>query len=310
MSSALEPGIAPKRHVAKWGGMAAACAVAGALTAGFAAAGRAPRAARSVHLLYHGPPGRVFFNTATIERSQRGSYFEVCGFSQGYFGLQELGDGKKVVIFSVWDAGRGNNPGVSGADRHARVLYQGTGAKASHFGGEGSGEHIFYNYNWRLGSTYRFMVIARAVAERTAYAAYFYLNRARTWKHLATFSTLAGKSAGLLGGYYSFIEDFLRNTRSAMQVRRACYGPGWVRGVRGCWRELARATFTASDSVWEAKKSIDSGVAKGRFYLQTGGNTRQHTKLGSMLTLPRIAQNPPAIARCRPVEPRGTKRLR
>jgi hypothetical protein len=290
--------------------MAAACAVAGALTAGFAAAGRAPRAARSVHLLYHGPPGRVFFNTATIERSQRGSYFEVCGFSQGYFGLQELGDGKKVVIFSVWDAGRGNNPGVSGADRHARVLYQGTGAKASHFGGEGSGEHIFYNYNWRLGSTYRFMVIARAVAERTAYAAYFYLNRARTWKHLATFSTLAGKSAGLLGGYYSFIEDFLRNTRSAMQVRRACYGPGWVRGVRGCWRELARATFTASDSVWEAKKSIDSGVAKGRFYLQTGGNTRQHTKLGSMLTLPRIAQNPPAIARCRPVEPRGTKRLR
>ena len=297
MSSALEPGIAPKRHVTRWGGMAAACAVAGALTAGFAAAGRAPRAARSVHLLYHGPPGRVFFNTATIERSQRGSYFEVCGFSQGYFGLQELGDGKKVVIFSVWDAGRGNNPGVSGADRHARVLYQGTGAKASHFGGEGSGEHIFYNYNWRLGSTYRFMVIARAVAERTAYAAYFYLNRARTWKHLATFSTLAGKSAGLLGGYYSFIEDFLRNTRSAMQVRRACYGPGWVRGVRGCWRELARATFTASDSVWEAKKSIDSGVAKGRFYLQTGGNTRQQAKLGSVLTLPRVEQGPPAIAR-------------
>ncbi len=296
-SSALEPGIAPRRHVAKWGGMAAACAIAGALAAGSAAAGPAPRAARSVHLLYHGPPGRVFFNTVTVERSWRGSYFEVCGFSQGYFGLQELGDGKKVVIFAVWDTSRWNNPGIPESDRRVRVLHLGTGAKASRFGGEGTGEHIFYNYNWRPGRTYRFAVVARAVAQRTAYAAYFYLNRAKIWKHLATFGTLAGKSAGLLGGYYSFIEDFLRNPRSAMQVRRALYGPDWVRDAAGSWCELTKAVFTASDSAWEARESIDGGVAKGRFYLQTGGNTRQHTKLGSVLTLPRVEQGPPAIAR-------------
>ncbi len=60
-----------------------------------------PRAARSVHLGYPAPQATAFYNELTVERSTPGSYFMACGFSHGYFGIQELADGKKVAIFSV-----------------------------------------------------------------------------------------------------------------------------------------------------------------------------------------------------------------
>src|SRR5687767_14843250 len=62
-----------------------------------------PRAARSVHLWWPAPAADIFYNELTVEQSVPGSYFMACGFQQGYFGIQELGDGRKVVLFSVWD---------------------------------------------------------------------------------------------------------------------------------------------------------------------------------------------------------------
>ena len=47
------------------------------------------------------------------------------------------------------------------------------------------------------------------------------------WQHMATFSTLA--NGHLLRGYYSFVEDFLRNGQSAKVVHRANFGNGWIR---------------------------------------------------------------------------------
>src|SRR5689334_8978105 len=69
-----------------------------------------PRAARSVHLGYQAPESNVFYNELTVEKSTPGSYFMACGFQHGYFGIQELGNSKKVVIFSVWDPGNQNDP--------------------------------------------------------------------------------------------------------------------------------------------------------------------------------------------------------
>ncbi len=48
--------------------------------------------------------GVAFTNEITIQESAVGSYFMVCGWDKGYFGLQELGNGKKLLIFSVWDS--------------------------------------------------------------------------------------------------------------------------------------------------------------------------------------------------------------
>jgi hypothetical protein len=63
-------------------------------------------ACRSVHLHYPAPEGDAFFNEVKVEKSAEGTYFCVCGFSKGYYGIQELGNGKKLLIFSVWAASR------------------------------------------------------------------------------------------------------------------------------------------------------------------------------------------------------------
>ena len=68
-----------------------------------ASAADPPRAARSVHLFYTAAEADWFYNELTVEQSTPGTYFMACGFSHGYFGMQELTNGKKVVLFSVWD---------------------------------------------------------------------------------------------------------------------------------------------------------------------------------------------------------------
>ena len=60
------------------------------------------RAARSVHWGWAAPDATLFYNEMVIDQSTTGSYFMACGWNTGYFGIQELGDGKKVAIFSVW----------------------------------------------------------------------------------------------------------------------------------------------------------------------------------------------------------------
>ncbi|HEY0075606.1 MAG TPA: DUF3472 domain-containing protein, partial [Abditibacteriaceae bacterium] len=116
-----------------------------------------PKAARSVHLGYPAPEGTLFYNEATIEESTPGSYFMACGFHRGYFGIQELSNAKKVVIFSVWDPTVGDNPNAVATEKRVEVLSQGEGVEVSRFGGEGTGGKSMWSYGWKLGSTYRFL---------------------------------------------------------------------------------------------------------------------------------------------------------
>ncbi|HEV2688180.1 MAG TPA: DUF3472 domain-containing protein, partial [Bryobacteraceae bacterium] len=151
------------------------------------------------------------------------------------------------------------------------------------FGGEGTGAQCLFNYNWQTGETRRFYVATQVEGEKTAYSAYFYLDQSKSWKHLATFRTRTGGEK--LKGLYSFIEDFRRNTLSAAEVRRATFLNGWIQ-AGGQWNPLLAARFTASNSAWEAKDSIDAGVADGGFYLQTGGDTKTTTPLNSKMDRP------------------------
>ena len=67
-------------------------------------------ACRSVHLAYPAPECVAFYNELTVEKSADGTYFMAAGWSKGYFGIQELASGKKLVLFSVWDPTSGDNP--------------------------------------------------------------------------------------------------------------------------------------------------------------------------------------------------------
>jgi len=252
-----------------------------------------PRAARSVHLGYVAPEAAVFYNELTVEKSVPGSYFMACGFNHGYFGIQELGKGKKVVIFSVWDPTKGDDPNAVADEHRVEVLYKADDVVARRFGGEGTGGQSFFDYDWRIGETYRFLVKATVAERKTAYAAYLFLPESKTWKHLVTFRTFTGGDR--LKGLYSFIEDFRRDGKSATEVRRATFSNGWVQNRQGRWDPLLKARFTASGATWEAKETIDAGVVKEQFYLQTGGDTRTTTPLGTLMEHPAGSGTPPEL---------------
>jgi len=248
-------------------------------------------ACRSVHLVYPAPTGAMFYNEVSISQSAPGTYFMTCGWSKGYFGIQELSSGKKVVIFSVWDPAAGDNPANVPAEKQVKMLHKDADVRVGRFGNEGTGGQSFYNYDWKANETYRFLVAAQPDGpERTAYAGYFYIPEKQEWKHLVTFSTLTPEGE-LLRGYYSFVEDFQRNKVSTTRVRQANFGGGWIKTADGQWTSLDKARFSADRN---PVTNIDAGADDSRFFLATGGNTENtHAKLRDTITLPAGDRRPP-----------------
>jgi hypothetical protein len=239
-------------------------------------------ACRSVHLFYSAPEGVAFYNEVTVGQSSAGTYFMACGFDLGYFGIQELGNGKKLVLFSVWDPGKQADPNQVAADKRVKLLYQGEGVRIGRFGNEGTGGQSFFDFDWKVGKTYRFFVTARPAGDRTEFAGYFYLPEQKAWKHLVTFSTIS-QGRGLRG-YYSFIEDFRRDRVSATEARRARLGNGWILSKDQQWVALTQARFTADNN---PAININAGVVGDCFFLATGGQTKNTgTPLGKLIRRP------------------------
>lgn len=257
------------------------------------------RACRSVHLWWSNqaietPEATAFYNEAIVDESTGGSYFMACGFSKGYFGIQELVNGKKIALFSVWEPGAQNNPNVTPEERRVKELAHGEGVRVKRFGGEGTGGQSFYDYDWEIGESVRFIVYAKPDGpDRTQYAGYIYLPKEHRWQHMATFSTIA--NGHLLRGYYSFVEDFRRNGKSATVVHRARFGNGWVLAKAGdndfTWQPLDQARFTADNT---PTMNIDSGAERDWIYLQTGGETKNDaTALRDTTALEQAERYPP-----------------
>jgi hypothetical protein len=239
-------------------------------------------ACRSVHLGFPAAEGVAFYNEVTVDQSAAGTYFMVCGFDLGYFGIQELDDGKKLVLFSVWDPGQQDDPNQVEKDKRVKLLYQGEKVRVGRFGNEGTGGQSFFDYNWKMGETYRFFVAARPAGDHTEFAGHFYVPERKTWKHLVTFSTISQGHG--LRGYYSFIEDFRRNRVSATEARQARFGNGWVLSKDGQWVALTRARFTADSN---PVLNINAGLAGDRFFLATGGETKNSgTPLQALINRP------------------------
>lgn len=259
---------------------------------GLADEGILPRAARSVHLAWECPAADVFSLEVFAERTVPGSYFMVCGWQVGYLGLQELADGRRVVLLSVWDDAQGDDPAAVPADRRVEVVSHGEGVRIRRFGGEGTGGQAMMDFPWRTNVPYRFVVRARVEGERTRYAGWVRDEELDGWRHVVTFRTRTGGRA--MTGLYSFVEDFRRDGRSAGEERRACFRGGWVRELSGSWRPLTRARFTASGAEWEARDSIRAEVRQhDTFVLATGGTVRPELPLGSVLEIRPPERNPP-----------------
>jgi hypothetical protein len=249
-------------------------------------------ACRSVHLWYPAPTGTAFYNELTVEKSADGTYFMACGWSKGYFGIQELASGKKLVLFSVWDPAAGDDPAKVSPDKRVKLLSRDKAVRVKRFGSEGTGGQSFFDYDWKVGKTYRFLVTAKGDGlDRTAYSGYFYVPEQKAWKHLVTFSTPTPRGE-LLRGYYSFVEDFRRNKVSATKVRKARYSNGWVQSPSGKWVSLIKARFTADAN---PVLNIDAGKSGTAFFLATGGGTANTTTtLRETITREAKAGKPPA----------------
>ena len=243
-----------------------------------------PRAARSVHWGWPAPDAEIFTTSMIVDHSVPGSYFMACGWNTGYFGIQELVNGKKVIIFSVWDPTKGDNPNAVRSEERVECLFNDPQMRIRRFGGEGTGGQCMGDFEWRLGETNRFLVRATVEGEKTTYTGF--VVQIRQWRKLVSFRTRTGGKP--LKGVYSFVEDFRRDYKSAQEKRKARFGEGWVKTTSGDWVALARGRFTASDAKWEARDSINAGLEGLWFYLQTGGETENNFPLRSFAERPLI----------------------
>ena len=257
-------------------------------------------ACRSVHLAYPAPEGTAFYNEVTVEASAEGTYFCACGFNQGYFGIQEQRAGKKVAIFSVWEPGQQDDPNSVDPANRVKLVARDEAVRVGRFGNEGTGGQSFLDLDWKTGETYRFLVTAKPDGDRTVFSASIAPPGATRWRHLASFSTLAkGK---LLGGYYSFIEDFRRDKVSATIERRAEFGGGWIQARDGRWLPLAKARFTADSNPSLAIDAGPTGPEAGRFFLATGGKVEnRHAKLRDLIELKPAADRREMASRPAPI---------
>lgn len=225
-------------------------------------------ACRSVHLQYRAPSGTAFYNEVIIDKSAEGTYFCVCGFKQGYYGLQETRGGRKLLIFSVWDPGKQNDPNTVVEEQRVKLLYCDEAVRVGRFGNEGTGGQSFFDYDWKPGEKYRFLVTVSVNDQRTEFTSWFFVPEEKSWKKLATFSTITGGKR--LSGYYSFVEDFRRNRISTQDARQARFGNGAVRDEQGIWQSLTEARFTADSN---PVLNINAGQQDAMFFLATGGKT-------------------------------------
>lgn len=228
------------------------------------------RAARSVHWGWAAPDSTLFYNEMIVDESTRGSYFMACGWNTGYFGIQELSNGKKVAIFSVWDPTKGDDPNAVTTEKRVELLHEGDGVRIKRFGGEGTGGQCMIDFDWAIGQTNKFMVRATQADGKTAYEGHLWIPAENQWKHLVTFRTRTGDRK--FNGFYSFVEDFRRDYKSVRDTRTARFGNAWAKSEEGHWTALRRGRFTASGATWESKDNIDGFLKNGWFTLRTGGD--------------------------------------
>lgn len=234
------------------------------------------RQCRSVHLGYAMKESTAIYTEVVAQKSAPGTYFCAMGFNRGYFGMQELANGKKLIIFSVWDKSNTNNKHAVEESKRARVLEKGEGVRTGRFGGEGTGAQSFYDYAWKIGEKVRFLVQAKQLTvdgtQFTDFKGWFYDNQRKVWQHMTTLRT---PTSGIkLRGGYGFVEDFRRNYKSAKLVRRARFQNTWSMGTDGKWIPMTKARFTGDRN---PAVNVDAGKEGDGFFLQTGGNTEMKT---------------------------------
>lgn len=252
----------------------------------------------SVHLGYQLPTKETkavwFYNEVTVPEGNdvMGSYFMANGFGQGYFGMQVNSSTERRILFSVWSPFKTDNPKEIPEDMRIKMLKKGKDVHTGKFGNEGSGGQSFYRYNWKAGSTYRFLLKGVPVKNRcTEYTAYFYAPEVGQWKLIASFRR--PQTHTYLTHLHSFLENFIPDMGATNREVR--FSNQWICDVKGQWTQLDKARFTADATARkEARMDYSGGAKQQDFFLTNCGFFDDQVTIGTIFTR-ELSDNKPHI---------------
>lgn len=250
----------------------------------------------SVHLSYEIPSdaGDVayFYNEITVPTGNdvEGSYFMANGFGEGYFGIQVNSTTERRILFSVWSPFKTDKPTEIPEDQKIILLKKGNDVHAGAFGNEGSGGQSYRKYNWKSGTTYRFLLKGiPSENNSTDYSAYFYAPEVGKWELIASFRR--PKTTTYLKRPHSFLENFI--PQNGNLTRMAYYTNQWVCNTSGQWIELTRTKFTADATARkEARLDYAGGSEGDKFYLKNCGFFNENTLIDSSFSRTGTGQKP------------------
>lgn len=237
----------------------------------------------SVHLGYVLPKEDVewFYNEVIVpeEGDIPSSYYMACGFSQGYFGMQNNSPHKRRILFSVWSPFETDNPAEIPDSLRVTLVKKGENTIINDFGNEGSGGQSYIHYDWKAGERCRFLMGVKPDGNgNTIYTAYFFDNNKGEWSLIASFRR--PRTSTWYTGAYSFLENF--NPVMGYINRKAYYTNQWARTTDGRWVPVSKARFTC-DTTGAREMRLDyiGGIEGDCFFLSMGGFFDEYMKSGT-----------------------------
>ena len=227
----------------------------------------------SVHLGYVLPKEDIewFYNELIVpeEGDIPSSYYMACGFSQGYFGMQNNTPYKRRVLFSVWSPFETDNPAEIPDSLRVTLVKKGENTIINDFGNEGSGGQSYIHYDWKAGERCRFLMGVKPDGNgNTIYTAYFFDNNKGEWSLIASFRR--PKTSTWYTGAHSFLENF--NPVMGYINRKVYYANQWARTTDGRWLPVSKARFTCDTTgAKEMRLDYTGGVEGDNFFLSMGG---------------------------------------
>jgi hypothetical protein len=239
----------------------------------------------SVHLNFQVPENagniEYFYNEIIVPENNDilGSYFMACGFAQGYFGIQVNSDTERRVLFSVWSPFNTDNPNEIPEDQKIKLLKKGADVYTGEFGNEGSGGQSYYKYNWKAGTTCKFLLKANPTGNgETDFTAWFYAPEVGKWKLIASFRR--PKTNTFVTRPHSFLENFYTETGNV--TRKGIYSNQWIYNTEKKWIEITKMKFTADATARKESRMDYSGGAENQtFFLQNCGFFSETTTIDS-----------------------------
>jgi len=243
----------------------------------------------SVHLNYQIPEttnAEWYYNEVTVPENEDkiGSYFMANGFGEGYFGIQVNSATERRILFSVWSPFETDDPKSIPETHKIKMLKKGDNVHSGEFGSEGSGGQSYLKYNWKAGTTYKFLLHGIPQNNNsTNYTAYFFAPELKKWILIASFNR--PQTNTYLKRFHSFLENFVPEQGDLS--RKVLFNNQWICDDKGNWSEINSVRFTTDNTgTKEYRMDFAGGLEKGSFYLKDGGFFNDYTTPKTIFTRP------------------------